>query len=79
MIPFLGNGLGVREWAIGLAGPALATWTTDTGLAAELLNRCLDLVVVVPLGLGVMPGIAKRIRNAGREKTSPGMESKIGS
>lgn len=79
MIPFLGNGLGVREWAIGLAGPALATWTTDTGLAAELINRCLDLVVVVPLGFSVMPGIAKRIRNASRGKTSPDMESKIGS
>lgn len=79
MIPFLGNGLGVREWAIGLAGPALATWTTDTGLAAELINRCLDLVVVVPLGLVVMPGIAKRIRTASKGKTSPDMASKIGS
>lgn len=64
MIPFLGNGLGVREWAIGLAGPALASWTTDTGLAVELVNRCFDLVVVVPIGLCVMPGIAKRIRVA---------------
>lgn len=64
MIPFLGNGLGVREWAIGLAGPALTSWTTDTGLAAELLNRCIDLVIVVPIGLGMMPGIAQRIRIA---------------
>lgn len=65
MIPFFGNGLGVREWAIAFAGPALATWSTDSGLAAELLNRCIDLLVVVPIGLGMMPGIAKRIRVAG--------------
>lgn len=78
MIPFLGNGLGVREWAIGLAGPAFATWTTDTGLAAELINRCLDLVVVVPLGIGVMPGIAKRIRTASKDKTAGDMPSKMG-
>ena len=79
MIPFIGNGLGVREWAIGLAGPALATWTTDTGLAAELLNRCLDLIVVAPIGIGVMPGIAKRIRIAGLSTTPADMASKIGS
>ncbi|MDA0214769.1 MAG: hypothetical protein O2875_05330 [Planctomycetota bacterium] len=78
MIPFLGNGLGVREWAIGLAGPVLATWTTDIGLAAELINRCLDLVVVVPLGIGVMPGIAKRIRTASKDKTAGDMPSKMG-
>ncbi|MSR45214.1 MAG: hypothetical protein EXS15_07675 [Phycisphaerales bacterium] len=70
MIPFIGNGLGIREWAIGLAGPALATWTTDTGLAAELLNRAVDLVVVVPLGCASMPGIARRIRSAGASPAS---------
>ena len=64
MIPFVGNGLGVREWAIGLAGPALATWTTDIGLAAELLNRAVDLVVVVPIGCASMPWIARAMRRA---------------
>lgn len=64
MIPFVGNGLGVREWAIGLAGPALATWTTDIGLAAELLNRAIDLVVVVPIGCASLPSIARAMRTA---------------
>ncbi len=64
MVPFVGNGLGVREWAIGLAGPALASWTTDIGLAAELLNRVVDLVVVVPIGCAAMPKIARRLRRA---------------
>ncbi|MSQ91089.1 MAG: hypothetical protein EXS01_06840 [Phycisphaerales bacterium] len=64
MIPFLGNGLGVREWAIGLAGPALATWTTDIGLAAELINRAVELVVIVPIGWSSMPWIARAVRGA---------------
>lgn len=64
MIPLVGSGLGVREWAIGLAGPVLMSWPTDTGLAAELLNRCIDLVVVVPYGLSVMPKIAREMRGA---------------
>ncbi len=64
MIPFIGNGLGVREWAIGLAGPALATWPTDIGLAAELLNRAVDLIVVVPIGCACLPWIARAMRTA---------------
>ncbi len=67
MIPFLGNGLGIREWAIGLAGPARAIWPENAGLAAELLNRALDIAIVVPIGLCSMPGIARRVRQAGSQ------------
>ncbi len=70
MVPFLGNGLGVREWAVGLAGPVLAIWPADTGLAAELLNRVLDLAIIVPLGLCAMPGIATRVRSAAAKRES---------
>lgn len=62
LIPLVGSGLGVREWAIGLAGPALASWSTDSGLAAELLNRCIDMLVVVPIGLWAMPRIEGELR-----------------
>ena len=64
LLPFVGNGLGVREWAIGLAGPALSRWPTDMGLAADLLNRAIDLVTVVPLGLLALPICVRRMRTA---------------
>ncbi|MDA0802888.1 MAG: hypothetical protein O2819_03925 [Planctomycetota bacterium] len=49
LAPFGANGLGLREWAIaGLGG--MAGWTADVGLSADLLNRAVDLVVVVPIG-----------------------------
>lgn len=64
LVPFVGNGLGIREWAIGLAGERMALWTTDVGLAAELLNRALDLVVALPLGVLCAVPIARRLRAA---------------
>jgi uncharacterized membrane protein YbhN (UPF0104 family) len=58
LIPLTGNGLGVREWAVGglawllpgvlAAGTAV---TLDIGLEADLLNRAVEVLVAVPVGL----------------------------
>lgn len=61
IIPLFGNGLGLREWAIGAfagrraieAGHTQAqtlTNMTASGLTADLVNRAAELVVLVPLG-----------------------------
>ncbi|MSR29568.1 MAG: hypothetical protein EXS03_08355 [Phycisphaerales bacterium] len=71
MVPFVGSGLGIREWAIGLAGPALAAWPTDMGLAADLINRAVDLVIVVPLGLVSLPRCLQELRTFARVKATP--------
>lgn len=71
LVPFIGNGLGIREWAIGLAGERMALWSTDVGLAAELLNRAADIAVAVPIGIICAVPIARRLRAAmaGRGET----------
>lgn len=55
LAPFLANGMGLREWAVALLGGialpgGAVAWTEDAGLSADLLNRAVDLAVVVPLG-----------------------------
>lgn len=68
LVPFVGNGLGVREWAIRLAAPALPVWlagadalTGPTALSADLLNRAGEIIAAIPVGLVCGAGIASRI------------------
>jgi hypothetical protein len=56
LVPFVGNGLGIREWAVGLTAAALpAAFLADgagsAGLLADLVNRVAEVVAAVPAGL----------------------------
>ena len=66
LVPFVGNGLGVREWLVGIMGSSMRLWTMDAGLAADIVNRAGDLAVCVPLGLAALPFVAARLRTAMR-------------
>ncbi len=66
LVPLVGNGLGVREWLVGIMGSSMHLWTMDAGLAADIVNRAGDLVVCVPLGLAALPFVAARLRAAMR-------------
>lgn len=58
-VPFTGNGLGLREWAVGLTAGLLPAWFVGAGgdvdwkigLAADLVNRAGELLVALPVGL----------------------------
>lgn len=74
LIPIAGNGLGVREWMVGLAARSLPEWYgKDTsmpvafGVSAELLNRACEVVVAVPVGLLSLWWLARRY---GRVRTA---------
>lgn len=54
LLPLGGNGLGAREWAIGMLGTVIGGWALERGVAADLLNRAAELLVIVPLGLIAM-------------------------
>ena len=66
LVPFVGNGLGLREWAVGLAAPLLTPYVLGLGLAADLVNRAAELVVILVLGLG---GIAWLTWNARKQRS----------
>jgi hypothetical protein len=60
LTPFIGNGLGVREWAVGLAAPLLGGYETDAGLAAQLTGRAVEAVMAVAMGGPALAWIASR-------------------
>lgn len=58
-VPLAGNGLGLREWAVGLVASYLpegvltssGSLSTATGLSADLVNRAAELIVAPIVGL----------------------------
>ena len=63
-IPLTGNGLGFREWAIGLVATAVTV-----GLIADLVNRIAELAVAIPTGLIAWSILSKSLA-AGRDVDS---------
>lgn len=65
LVPISGNGLGIREWSVGLlAGMLPASIPGEgvgAGLAADLLNRAAELAVSIPLGLLCAQRVSARL------------------
>jgi uncharacterized membrane protein YbhN (UPF0104 family) len=62
LVPFVGNGLGIREWAVALSAPVLGGYERDAGLAAELTGRAIDVAVALPLGMLAIAALVRRAR-----------------
>ncbi len=62
LVPFVSNGLGLREWAVGLLGPFLRQYPVPLGLTAELVNRSAEIVVILILGLAGLAWLAHSSR-----------------
>ena len=63
LVPLTGNGLGLREWAVGIAAPLVTPWVVEMGLAADLLNRAAEVLLVLPLGVGAFAWLGWRRRS----------------
>jgi hypothetical protein len=86
LIPFTGNGLGVREWFIGQtaallpAGVIAGADQMALGLAADLVNRAAELAVSLPVGLAAAWWLTRRLtRLSGRPRADSADESDPGS
>lgn len=64
MVPFVSNGLGLREWAIGLTAPLFVDQIAqmEIGITAELINRGAEIIVVTIMGLIGMAVLARMKR-----------------
>lgn len=67
LVPLTGNGVGLREWAVGITVAAVASEDAASqavaiGLAADLVNRAAETVLAVPVGLACSALLAKRMR-----------------
>jgi hypothetical protein len=62
LVPIAGNGLGLREWAIGLTAASFAGLDPQAGLAADLVNRAVEIAVAVPVGLVSAKVVSRRLR-----------------
>jgi len=69
VVPLAGNGLGLREWAVGWAGATLPAWfsagpaapSTEIGLSADLIHRAAELPSAVVIGLISTLWIARHV------------------
>ncbi len=79
LVPLAGNGLGLREWAIGFTAASLpASWsihsqgmTSETGLLVDLCNRAAELAAAVPVGLMSSVLVARLISRNKSDNPSP--------
>lgn len=69
IVPVTGNGLGVREWAVGLTAKAVGG-DLEIALAADLVNRAAEVLVSIPIGLACARSVARRYQ-AHRKRRQP--------
>ncbi len=69
LVPLAGNGLGLREWAVGIVAATLpargaSSIMVETGLSADLVNRGAEILVAVALGLPALAWLSRRMARA---------------
>lgn len=63
LVPFVSNGLGLREWAIGWLAPILTAATLGLGVTAELVNRAVEIAIVAVAGLLGLAWLSRHARS----------------
>lgn len=91
-IPLSGNGLGLREWAVGLSAAALPAWfggamtaggadapgaAATLALAADLVNRGVEIAVALPVGLLGLAWVTRRVHAVARERARESSQRRI--
>lgn len=67
LIPTFGGGLGIREWFVGLVAGGMGL-DFDSALAADLINRAAETLMVLPVGLVCGTLVTRRLARFRRER-----------
>jgi hypothetical protein len=80
LVPFIGNGLGVREWVVGLTASALPAalvadsgdLSTATGLLADVVNRAAEIAAAIAVGQVSLWALSRRMSRLKRAESVAG-------
>jgi uncharacterized membrane protein YbhN (UPF0104 family) len=74
LLPIVSNGLGIREWVIGLLAPMIShePVSTSQAIVAELVHRAAEIAVMTPLGVGAILYLVRLNRRRTLEAASGG-------
>ena len=66
LVPLSGNGMGLREWAIGLVAASFprdqaTRLVVETGLSADLVNRAAEFAVAICIGIPAVIWVSRRV------------------
>lgn len=76
IVPLTSNGLGLREWTVGLLGPVLAGVPLELAVTADLVARAGELLVAAVAGSTSMWWLARQSRASGSMPRSPRRKSR---
>ena len=62
LIPITGGGLGFREWGVGLTARQGGHATMQAAIGADLINRAIETLWVLPIGFYSTWWVARRVR-----------------
>jgi len=64
LLPIVSNGLGIREWVIGILAPMIShePVSTSQAIVAELVHRAAEIVVMTPIGLTAIIVLVRHTR-----------------
>jgi uncharacterized membrane protein YbhN (UPF0104 family) len=64
LLPIVSNGLGIREWVIGILAPMIShePVSTSQAIVAELVHRVAEITVMTPLGVASILALVRHNR-----------------
>lgn len=64
LLPIVSNGLGIREWVIGLLAPMIShePVSTSQAIVAELVHRVAEITIMTPLGVASIVALVRHNR-----------------
>ena len=64
LLPIVSNGLGIREWVIGILAPMIShePVSTSQAIVAELVHRAAEIVVMTPIGITAIVVLVRHTR-----------------